>query len=120
VQLTVQAGAIGRPGECLVLDMGEPVRIMDVAKRLIAQAERPVRIEVTGLRPGEKLHEQLLAHDEDDVRPFHPLISHVTVCPMTLPQALKLAASGWLTESTAAAAAAADELDPAPQPVAGD
>ena len=62
VQLVIQAGAVGRPGEALVLDMGEPVRIADVASRLIEQTDRAIDIEYTGLRPGEKLHEVLLEH----------------------------------------------------------
>ncbi len=82
VQLVVQAGAVGRDGEALVLDMGEPVRIDDVARRLAAQAPRPVDIVYTGLRRGEKLHEQLLGRDEVDVRPAHPLISQVDVPPL--------------------------------------
>jgi FlaA1/EpsC-like NDP-sugar epimerase len=80
VQLVVQAGAIGRSGEVLVLDMGEPVRIFDVARRLIGQSAKSVQIVVTGLRPGEKLHEDLFGEGEEiDVRPFHPLISHAPV-----------------------------------------
>ncbi|NJP32602.1 nucleoside-diphosphate sugar epimerase/dehydratase [Micromonospora thermarum] len=79
VHLVLQAASIGRDGEALVLDMGEPVRIDDLARRMIAQATRPVPIVYTGLRPGEKLHEDLLGHGESDHRPLHPLISHVTV-----------------------------------------
>jgi FlaA1/EpsC-like NDP-sugar epimerase len=82
VQLVIQAGAIGTDGQALVLDMGQPVRIDEVARRLIAQAKRPVEIVYTGLRPGEKLHEVLLSEAEDDDRPMHPLISHVPVPPM--------------------------------------
>jgi FlaA1/EpsC-like NDP-sugar epimerase len=82
VQLVIQAGAIGRPGEALVLDMGSPVSIAEVARLVAARSERPVTIEFTGLRPGEKLHEVLLAADEVDVRPAHPLISHVGVPPL--------------------------------------
>ena len=82
VELVVQAGAIGRPGEALVLDMGDPVRIADVAARLASQAKRPTRVVYTGLRPGEKLHEVLLGHDEEDRRPIHPSISHVPVPPV--------------------------------------
>ncbi len=83
VQLVVQAGAVGSDGEALVLDMGTPVRIDDVARRLAQESPRPVDIVYTGLRPGEKLHEVLLGEDEDDVRPHHPLISHVAVPPAT-------------------------------------
>jgi FlaA1/EpsC-like NDP-sugar epimerase len=82
VQLVVQAGAVGRDGEALVLDMGEPVRIDAVARQLAAQASRPIEIVYTGLRPGEKLHEVLLAEGEVDERPAHPLISHVAVPPL--------------------------------------
>jgi len=82
-QLVIQAGAIGRSGEALVLDMGEPVRIDDVARRLAEQSPKPVEIVYTGLRHGEKLHEQLFAHDENDHRPAHPLVSHVDVPPLS-------------------------------------
>jgi len=88
VQLVVQAGAVGRAGEALVLDMGEPVRIDDVARQMAAQAPRPIEIAYTGLRPGEKLHEVLLAEGETDERPAHPLISHVAV-PALVPADLE-------------------------------
>jgi FlaA1/EpsC-like NDP-sugar epimerase len=79
VQLVVQAGAVGLDGEALVLDMGQPVKIVDVARRLVAQADRPIDIVFTGLRPGEKLHEVLLGQAETDDRHAHPLISHCRV-----------------------------------------
>jgi len=79
VQLVVQAAAIGRDGEALVLDMGEPVRISDVAQQLIDMSGRDVDIVYTGLRDGEKLHEDLFAEGERDHRPVHPLVSHVSV-----------------------------------------
>ena len=82
VQLVIQAGAIGSPGEVLVLDMGEPVRIADVATLLAARSEREIAIDFTGLRPGEKLHEVLLGDGEEDRRPVHPMISHVSVPPL--------------------------------------
>jgi len=78
-QLVIQAGAIGRSGEALVLDMGEPVRIVDVAQRMVAKSGKKVEIVFTGLRPGEKMHEELLGSDEQGDRPHHPLISHVGV-----------------------------------------
>ena len=81
-ELTIQAAAIGDPGEVLVLDMGEPVQILDVAKRLVARAGRKVEIIFTGLRPGEKLHEVLVGGDEVGVIKRHPLISHVPVPPI--------------------------------------
>ena len=76
-QLVVNAGAIGRDGEVLVLDMGEPVKIADVAQRFADQHHPPLDIVYTGLRPGEKLHEDLVAADEVGERPFHPMITHV-------------------------------------------
>jgi FlaA1/EpsC-like NDP-sugar epimerase len=81
-QLVIQAGAIGRPGEALVLDMGEPVKIVDVADRMIAMSGKDVEVVFTGLREGEKLHEQLIAAGESDARPLHPMISHVDVPPL--------------------------------------
>lgn len=79
VQLVIQAAVIGRDGEALVLDMGEPVRIMDVAEQMIELSGERVNIVVTGLKPGEKLHEVLFGADELDDRPVHPLVSHVSV-----------------------------------------
>ncbi len=81
-QLVIQAGAIGRPGEALVLDMGTPVKILDVAKRMIAMSGQVVEVVITGLREGEKLHEDLFDTGETDTRPVHELISHVTVPPL--------------------------------------
>ncbi|SDM52207.1 polysaccharide biosynthesis protein [Actinomyces ruminicola] len=78
-QLVLQAGSFGRPGDTMVLDMGEPVKIVDVARRLVAQSGKDIRIEFTGLRPGEKLSEDLVGHSEHGERPFHPLVSHVRV-----------------------------------------
>jgi len=82
VQLVVQAGAIGRTGEVLVLDMGKPVNIHDVAEQLVKNSGKPIKIEVVGLRVGEKVHEELFAEGETDERPRHPLISHVAAQPI--------------------------------------
>ena len=84
VQLVIQAGAIGSSGEALVLDMGTPVSIYDVAKQLVANSGKPVEIEIVGLRAGEKVHEELFGEGEEDMRPRHPLISHVPVQPVDL------------------------------------
>jgi FlaA1/EpsC-like NDP-sugar epimerase len=81
-QLVIQAGAIGENGEALVLDMGQPVRIAEVAQTLADQASRPIEVVYTGLRPGEKLHEQLFATGEIDRRPRHRRVSHVEVPPL--------------------------------------
>lgn len=78
-QLVIQAGGIGRAGEVLILDMGEPVRILDIAKRMIALTGKDIEIVYTGLRKGEKLHEELVGVSEDLERPFHEQISHATV-----------------------------------------
>ncbi|WP_082486729.1 nucleoside-diphosphate sugar epimerase/dehydratase [Frigoribacterium sp. Leaf186] len=80
--LVIQAGAIGAPGEALILDMGEPVKVLDIADRLIALSGRDVDVVFTGLRPGEKLHEELNGSDEVDARPVHPLISHASIPPI--------------------------------------
>jgi FlaA1/EpsC-like NDP-sugar epimerase len=82
VQLVLQAAVIGRSGEVLVLDMGEQVRIADMARRLVAAVPRQVEIVFTGLRPGEKLTEDLLGASEPDERPCHPLIRQVQVPPL--------------------------------------
>jgi FlaA1/EpsC-like NDP-sugar epimerase len=82
VQLVIQAAAIGRGGEALVLEMGQPVRIVEVARHLAGLASTPIQIVYTGLRPGEKLHEELFGEGERDLRPLHPLISHVEVPPL--------------------------------------
>ncbi|WP_270366261.1 nucleoside-diphosphate sugar epimerase/dehydratase [Microbacterium algeriense] len=92
-QLVVQAGGIGRPGEVLILDMGEPVKILDIAKRMIAMSGEFVEIVYTGLRPGEKLHEELIGADEVVERPFHPQIQHTSIGSIS-PQALDL--QGWM------------------------
>ena len=82
VQLVIQAGAIGSNGEVLVLDMGEPVSIYDVATQLVRNSQKSVPIEIVGLRSGEKVHEELFGEGEIDTRPQHPLISHVPVSPI--------------------------------------
>lgn len=81
-QLVLQAGQIGRTGEVLILDMGEPVRILDIAQRMIDISGKDIDIVYTGLREGEKLHEELVGYDELLERPFHPRISHARVEPM--------------------------------------
>jgi FlaA1/EpsC-like NDP-sugar epimerase len=77
-QLVMQAGAIGKGGEIFVLDMGEPVRILDLAKTMILrrglQPERDIAIRFTGIRPGEKLYEELAKGDEKTRATAHPKI----------------------------------------------
>ena len=76
-QLVLQAALMGEGGEIFVLDMGEPVRIADLARdmiRLSGASESEVKIEFTGLRPGEKLYEELLASDETTRPTHHPKV----------------------------------------------
>jgi FlaA1/EpsC-like NDP-sugar epimerase len=81
-RLTIYAGAIGAPGEVLILDMGEPVRILDVAEHFANQHTPPLEIVFTGLRPNEKLHEDLMAAHEHGERRVHEQITHVPVEPL--------------------------------------
>ena len=81
-ELTIQAGAIGRPADVLVLDMGEPVRILDVAKGLIRRSGKDIKIIFTGLRPNEKMHEVLFSGDEERTATNHELINRVSVPPL--------------------------------------
>jgi FlaA1/EpsC-like NDP-sugar epimerase len=78
VQLVLQAAALSTGGEVFTLDMGEPVRIMDLAERLIRLSGRipgrDVPIEITGVRAGEKMVEDIVAGDEEQLPSGHPAI----------------------------------------------
>ena len=76
-QLVLQAAFMGQGGEILVLDMGEPIKIAELARlmiRLSGEDENQIRIQYTGLRPGEKLYEELLADDESTLPTPHPKV----------------------------------------------
>ncbi|HXY53907.1 MAG TPA: nucleoside-diphosphate sugar epimerase/dehydratase [Nitrospirota bacterium] len=78
VQLIMQAGAMGKGGEIFILDMGEPVKIVDLAQDMIAlsglEPEKDIKIIYTGLRPGEKLYEELLTDGEEITSTLHEKI----------------------------------------------
>ncbi len=104
VELVLQASAMGGgegAGKIFVLDMGEPVRIQDLARQMIRlaglRAEVDVAIEFTGLRPGEKLHEELLHPSESRVPTAHKSI--VLAAPRTADHAVLVRAVGKLTEA---------------------
>ena len=100
VRLTMQAATIGIPGEALVLDMGTPVKVIDVAKHLITQSNREIDIEVIGLRPGEKMHEVLLGDGERSDRSLHPMIDHVSVPALNLAEGMKACSDAGIMPST--------------------
>jgi FlaA1/EpsC-like NDP-sugar epimerase len=79
VELVLQAGGIGQGGHALVLDMGDPVRIADVARRMAEHSNPPIPIEFTGLRPGEKVSEELFSCGEVGQPTQHELIRSVDV-----------------------------------------
>jgi FlaA1/EpsC-like NDP-sugar epimerase len=82
VQLVLQAAALAAGGDLFVLDMGEPVRIVDLAERMIRLAGfrvgTDVEVQVTGVRPGEKLVEELVAFDEPSEPTAHPAIARIS------------------------------------------
>lgn len=80
--LVLEAGAMGEGGEVYVFDMGEPVRILDMARKMIklsGLSDEEISIEITGLRPGEKLFEELLASSENTLPTHHSKILRARV-----------------------------------------
>jgi FlaA1/EpsC-like NDP-sugar epimerase len=115
VSLVVQAGAIGGRGQVFVLDMGEPVRIVDLAQNMIRlsgkeprlpdnteTSSRDVRIVFTGSRPGEKIHEELFSEDDSVGETAHPKIMRLSRPPVD---------PDWLFEQVAELERLADEGD---------
>jgi FlaA1/EpsC-like NDP-sugar epimerase len=91
-QLVLEAAAMGKGGEIFVLDMGEPVRIADLARdmiRLSGHSEDEIRIVYSGLRPGEKLYEELLSDDEHTRPTHHPKLRVAKA---------RLVPAGWLDD----------------------
>jgi FlaA1/EpsC-like NDP-sugar epimerase len=83
-QLVLEAGFMGHGGEIYVFDMGEPVKIYDLAVKMISLAGLKPKIDIpilfTGLRPGEKLYEELLTDEENTIQTHHPKIKAAKVC----------------------------------------
>jgi FlaA1/EpsC-like NDP-sugar epimerase len=115
VSLVVQAGAIGGRGQVFVLDMGEPVRILDLACNMIrlsgkqprlpnevAQGAGEIPIKFVGARPGEKLHEELWGENEAVGATEHPKILRLSRPPVD---------AAWLTAQLAELEALADDGD---------
>jgi FlaA1/EpsC-like NDP-sugar epimerase len=94
-QLVMQAGLMGEGGEIFLLDMGEPVKIIDLAKDMIKLSgfdESDIKIKFTGLRPGEKLFEELLSDDEASLTTPHPKLRVAkakSFDPKSLPKLMK-------------------------------
>lgn len=82
-QLVLQAAVQGVQGDVMVLDMGEPVLIKEIARKMIQLAGTQTEIKVTGLRPGEKLHEDLLSDRESWIPSGHPKILRVKSAPIS-------------------------------------
>jgi FlaA1/EpsC-like NDP-sugar epimerase len=118
-QLVLQAALMGEGGEVFVLDMGEPVRIAELARQMIrlsGYSEQEIRIEYTGLRPGERLYEEVLAGGESLQRTPHPKLriarseaparpglpeeveAWVAAAPGRAPEAVRAQLQAWIPE----------------------
>lgn len=100
-QLVLQAGLMGKGGEIFVLEMGEPIRIADLARdmiRLSGFSEDEIKIEFTGLRPGEKLYEELLTDNEQTLPTPHAKL-RVALAEAAPDSEWQQALDGWLKQS---------------------
>ncbi len=77
-QLVLQATALAEPGDVLVLDMGESVKVIDIAQKMVDISNRKIDIVFRGLRPGEKLHERLFSVNAELLETAHPLVWRAT------------------------------------------
>ena len=89
-QLVLEAGTMGEGGEIFIFDMGESVKIIDLAKKMIKlsglELDKDIQIKITGLRPGEKLYEELLAKEENILKTHHPQIHKAKIREEALQQ----------------------------------
>jgi FlaA1/EpsC-like NDP-sugar epimerase len=125
-QLVMQAGAIGQGSEIFVLDMGEQIKILDLAREMIRRCglrpEKDIAIEFTGIRPGEKLYEELAGADERTLATSHPKI-RVWQLPRATPkqvQAMLQTLTGVINSPPGQVVAALRQCVPEYQPVSAE
>ena len=99
VHLVLQAAVIGNHGETLILDMGSPIEIADLARHMINCSGRNINIEFTGLRPGEKAHEVLRSNTELATPTSHELVTSSRVTQLVLPGPTDITQTDWLQKS---------------------
>ncbi|MFT7031134.1 MAG: FlaA1/EpsC-like NDP-sugar epimerase [Marinoscillum sp.] len=91
--LVLEAGTMGKGGEIFVFDMGQPVKIVDLAKKMIQlsglKLGQDIEIKITGLRPGEKLFEELLTNGENTIPTHHEKIMKAKVRPINVAELMK-------------------------------
>ena len=94
--LVLEAGAMGQGGDIFVFDMGKPVKIYDLATKMIQLSGlKNIKIKEVGLRPGEKLYEELLATKENTMPTYHPKIMRAEVRKYSLEDIDKAYAELW-------------------------